>query len=76
MPAGSQKSTATNGQPDSEAVKNVQKALQDKGLDPGPIDGIMGPKTQAALRNYQKDQKLPETGRLDEQTRQKLGVSK
>jgi peptidoglycan hydrolase-like protein with peptidoglycan-binding domain len=60
----------------SEEVKNAQKALQDKGMDPGPIDGIMGPRTMAALKAFQKDQKLTESGRLDDQTREKLGVSR
>ena len=60
----------------SEQVKAVQKALQDKGMDPGPIDGVMGPKTMAALKAFQKDQKLTESGRLDDQTREKLGVSR
>jgi peptidoglycan hydrolase-like protein with peptidoglycan-binding domain len=60
----------------SEQVKSVQKALQDKGMDPGPIDGVMGPKTMAALKAFQKDQKLTESGRLDDQTREKLGVSR
>jgi peptidoglycan hydrolase-like protein with peptidoglycan-binding domain len=59
----------------SEQVKNLQKALQDKGVDPGPIDGILGPKTTAALRNFQKDQNLPQTGRMDRETLAKLGVS-
>jgi peptidoglycan hydrolase-like protein with peptidoglycan-binding domain len=66
---------ATDGQAGAEQVKSLQKALQEKGMDPGPVDGIMGPRTQAALRAYQKDQKLPETGRMDAQTREKLGVS-
>jgi peptidoglycan hydrolase-like protein with peptidoglycan-binding domain len=60
----------------SEQVKSVQQALQGKGMDPGPIDGIMGPKTMAALKAFQKDQKLTESGRLDDQTREKLGVSR
>ena len=60
----------------SEQVKAVQKALQDKGMDPGPIDGVLGPKTMAALKAFQKDQKLTESGRLDDQTREKLGVSR
>ena len=62
--------------PAPEQVKTVQKALQDKGMDPGPIDGMMGPKTMAALKAFQKDQKLTESGRLDDQTREKLGVSR
>jgi peptidoglycan hydrolase-like protein with peptidoglycan-binding domain len=59
----------------SEQVKKVQKALQEKGADPGPVDGIMGPMTESALKSFQKDQKLPETGRLDSETLAKLGVS-
>jgi opacity protein-like surface antigen len=56
------------------AVKAAQQALKDKGHDPGPIDGKMGPKTPAALKAFQKGEGLPETGRLDSATRGKLGV--
>ena len=35
-------------------MKTMQQALKDKGFDPGPIDGTMGPRTAAALRDYQK----------------------
>jgi peptidoglycan hydrolase-like protein with peptidoglycan-binding domain len=73
--SASSKPMATNGQADAGQVKSLQKALQEKGMDPGPIDGIMGPRTQQALRDYQKGQSLPETGRLDAQTREKLGVT-
>jgi His-Xaa-Ser repeat protein HxsA len=72
----SKSTTGMNDGADSEQVKAIQKALQDKGMDPGPIDGVMGPKTMAALKAFQKDQKLPESGRLDDQTREKLGVSR
>ena len=57
-------------------VRQVQTALQSRGFDPGPIDGVMGPKTTAALKAFQKDQKLTESGRLDDQTRDKLGVTR
>jgi hypothetical protein len=70
------KSTVTNGLASSEQVKSAQQTLQSKGMDPGPVDGIMGPRTKAALRGYQKDQNLPQTGLLDDQTLAKLGVSK
>ena len=33
-------------------VREVQQALLDAGYDPGPIDGVMGPRTKAALRKY------------------------
>jgi peptidoglycan hydrolase-like protein with peptidoglycan-binding domain len=41
---------------------------------PGPIDGIMGPRTKAALKDFQRAQGLPETGRLDAETMTKLGA--
>jgi peptidoglycan hydrolase-like protein with peptidoglycan-binding domain len=57
-----------------ENVRAAQQALKDKGMDPGTVDGMMGPKTQAALREYQKKEGLKETGRLDAETMAKLGV--
>ena len=36
----------------SSHVRELQEALQKSGYDPGPVDGIMGPRTKAALRNY------------------------
>jgi peptidoglycan hydrolase-like protein with peptidoglycan-binding domain len=59
-----------------EQVKAVQQALKDQGHDPGDIDGVMGPKTQSALRDYQQKQGLKATGRLDAETQAKLGVEK
>lgn len=57
-----------------EQVKAAQQALKDKGHDPGEIDGLMGPKTTAALKDFQKAQGLKETGRLDKETMAKLEV--
>lgn len=54
-------------------VRDVQRALKTKGYNPGPIDGVMGVQTQAALRQYQKDKELPQ-GNLNLQTLQSLGV--
>lgn len=61
-------------QGDASRIRRVQEALKAEGHDPGPIDGVMGPKTQEALRQYQKDQNLRQTGRLDQETMSKLGV--
>ena len=55
-------------------VEKAQKALKQAGHDPGPIDGVMGDQTSAALRAYQKAQGLGETGQLDEATSAKLGA--
>jgi len=57
-----------------EHVKAAQQALKDKGHDPGGVDGRMGPRTQQAVRDFQKAQGLQATGRLDEKTMQSLGV--
>jgi len=49
----------------SELVKQVQTMLDDKGFQPGPIDGIEGPATRAALDRYQTNRGLPKTGRVN-----------
>lgn len=55
-------------------VRSVQESLKDKGYYQGNVDGVLGPQTRSALREYQKAESLPETGRLDSQTAAKLGV--
>ncbi len=45
------------------AVSQVQAGLTKMGYDPGSIDGSMGPRTEAAIRDYQRDQKLLVDGR-------------
>ncbi len=57
-----------------EKVKAAQQALKDKGHDPGAMDGKMGPKTQAAIRDFQKAQGMEATGHLDAKTMQALGM--
>jgi peptidoglycan hydrolase-like protein with peptidoglycan-binding domain len=57
-----------------EKVKAAQQALKDKGHDPGSVDGKMGPKTQAALRDFQKAQGMEASGDLDTKTTQALGM--
>jgi hypothetical protein len=55
-------------------TKKVQETLRDKGIYTGPVDGIMGHQTRAAIRQYQESEKLPVTGHLDDDTAGKLGV--
>jgi peptidoglycan hydrolase-like protein with peptidoglycan-binding domain len=38
----------------SETIRQEQLRLRAAGFDPGPIDGILGPKTKAAIQRYQK----------------------
>jgi hyperosmotically inducible protein len=58
----------------SAQVLAMQQALKDKGFDPGGTDGVLGPKTVAALKAYQKSVNLPTTGTMDGDTGAKLGV--
>ena len=44
---------------DRRLVAGTQSGLRDMGYDPGPVDGILGPRTRAAIRAYQKDHRLP-----------------
>ena len=59
---------------DAKTVKAAQAELQSRGYDPGPQDGVAGPKTRAALEKFQSDQGISQTGRLDSNTMEKLNV--
>ena len=45
-------------------VMKIQTLLADQGYDPGPADGFDGPKTQEAVRAYQRNIGLAETGKI------------
>ncbi len=47
---------------DTRLVLEVQQRLKDLGYDPGPVDGIPGKLTEAAVRRYQEDTNLPVDG--------------
>jgi hyperosmotically inducible periplasmic protein len=55
-------------------VMAMQQALNEKGFNPGPIDGSHGPRTTSALKDYQKSENLTVTGTMDHDTAAKLGV--
>jgi len=52
----------------------VQEALSRQGYYQGPIDGIVGPGTQAAIAAYQRDNGLPVTGAVDGGLIHSLGI--
>ncbi|MFB3917134.1 MAG: peptidoglycan-binding protein [Terriglobales bacterium] len=60
---------------DASTIKAAQEALANKGYNPGPADGVLGPKTRAALRKFQADEGNPVTGRLDQKTLAALNVA-
>jgi hypothetical protein len=57
----------TNGLPDVR-VRAAQARLLYRGLNPGPVDGVMGARTRGALQAFQHKVGLPATGELDSAT--------
>ena len=53
-------------------IKKVQAALAARGDQPGPIDGRDGPKTQKAIRLFQKDAGLDPDGQVGTLTANRL----
>ncbi|UCF85631.1 MAG: peptidoglycan-binding protein [Desulfobacteraceae bacterium] len=53
-------------------ITGVQARLKNLGFGCGKIDGILGPKTEAALSQFQKKYGLLESGKLDTATEKKL----
>lgn len=60
---------------DRETVRSVQQALNDRGYDAGPADGIMGSSTRDAIRTFQSDAGLPLTGRVSPELMTELGLA-
>jgi hypothetical protein len=55
-------------------VYQAQKALKELGYNLREVDGLWGKRTQGAIERYQRNVGLPVTGRLDDQTKAKLGI--
>jgi peptidoglycan hydrolase-like protein with peptidoglycan-binding domain len=55
-------------------VKRAQEALAAAGYEVGKPDGSAGPRTVAALRQFQASKSLPQTGKLDNPTLTALGL--
>ena len=50
----------------------AQLALDQQGISAGSIDGVYGSQTRLALLAFQQRERLPMTGRLDDQTKARL----
>ena len=62
---GSPQAAASGGARDVQ-IAEIQGNLARLGYRPGPSDGVVGPQTLTAVREYQRDNGLPEDGRLTE----------
>ena len=58
----------------NSSIKQIQIALQNAGYDPGVIDGLMGSRSRKAIRDFQKDNGLDITGKIDKATWEKLKI--
>lgn len=63
------------GSPSRQTVARVQASLRSLGYDIGPPDGILGPRTRAAIRAYQRRADLPATGIIDRRLMISLNMS-
>lgn len=57
-------------------IKVIQFALSRHGYSFGGADGVYGPKTEAAIKQLQKDHNLPQTGIIDSKTSSALWNTK
>jgi hypothetical protein len=58
-----------------QVIANVQSALQEQGYYNDAVDGLLGPRTRAALSDFQRDHGLPITAAIDGPTLQALGLA-
>jgi peptidoglycan hydrolase-like protein with peptidoglycan-binding domain len=58
-----------------DEIQQVQQALDQKGFKSGQPDGVLGPETKNAIKEFQQKQGWNATGELDNQTLSALGVS-
>jgi hypothetical protein len=55
-------------------IMAAQRVLTDQGYYDGPIDGVIGDKTEDAIEKFQKDNELPATGKLNIATLKAMGI--
>ncbi|OLP53045.1 hypothetical protein BJF92_18600 [Rhizobium rhizosphaerae] len=60
---------------DRDLVQRVQQALKTAGFYSGPVDGRRGPRTEAAIRSFERQARLPETGAPSEDLLVSLAAS-
>jgi hypothetical protein len=77
VPAGGGTTPVTPSHPvtpvqPSAAVMQLQRELGQLNYYEGPVDGLMGPQTIAAIKDLQRQANLPQTGVMDPATQKAL----
>lgn len=67
--------TATTASVDASTVQSVQSELRDEGHKVS-VDGVLGPKTASALRDFQRAKGLPVTGTINSETLAALDIKR
>ncbi len=55
-------------------VKRIQRRFVSLGYDAEPVDGVLGPKTRAAIRAFEERQGLPVAGEVSASLEAALGL--
>ena len=55
-------------------IEQIQRGLAKQGYDPGLADGVAGPRTEAAIKAFQRDQGVIADGQLTPGLKRQLGV--
>jgi hypothetical protein len=56
-------------------IREIQQSLDNKGFKSGSVDGAWGPRTEAALKNFQKSQNMSSFGEVNSNTLAGLGLN-
>src|SRR5215210_8558645 len=66
--------SCVQAQSESITVKQAQTKLKALGFYTDTVDGNSGPGTTAAIKSFQRQNNLAQTGTLDENTQKALGI--
>jgi peptidoglycan hydrolase-like protein with peptidoglycan-binding domain len=72
--SGMARSAQEPAPPAPRFVREAQRTLRELGYQPGPVDGVVGPKTKDALAKYQRSERIQVTRRLDSETMARLDI--
>ena len=59
---------------EGKTVRAIQRALAKAGFKSGPVDGLFGPHTQAAVFAFQGARRLTQDGEVGPRTAKALGI--